>query len=92
MVVTDGVRCVCVAGAGIPLNIVLIDTVGRRLTGATNLFFCGLFFCLLQLDVSRGLLTFFMFAARGFSSATFSWVYLYSIEVRLAAYWSTSAL
>ena len=73
------------AGAGIPLNIVLIDTVGRRLTGTINLFFSGLFFSLLQLDVGRGLLTFFMFAARGFSAATFSWVYLYSIEVRLAA-------
>ena len=82
----------CVAVAGIPLNIVLIDAVGRRLTGAINLFFCGLFFCLLQLDVGRGLLTFFMFAARGFSSSTFSWVYLYSIEVRLAAYRSTSTL
>lgn len=65
----------------IPLNMILIDRIGRRWTGTTNLFFCGLFFSLLQLDVSRGLLTFFMFAARGFSAATFSWVYLYSIEV-----------
>lgn len=65
----------------IPLNIILIDTIGRRWTGTTNLFLCGVFFSLIQLHVSRGLLTFFMFAVRGFSAATFAWVYLYSVEV-----------
>ncbi|XP_076435147.1 putative transporter SVOPL [Babylonia areolata] len=65
----------------IPLNIILIDTLGRRLTGTTNLFMCAVFFCLIQLPVSRGALTFFMFAVRGFSSATFAWVYLYSLEM-----------
>ena len=28
------------------------------------------------------MITFFMFGARGFSAAAFSWVYLYSVEVR----------
>lgn len=65
----------------IPLNLIMVDTVGRKWTGSVNLFLTGLFFCLMQLDVSRGLLTFFMFAVRGFSAATFSWVYLYSVEV-----------
>ncbi|XP_070204086.1 putative transporter SVOPL isoform X2 [Littorina saxatilis] len=65
----------------IPLNVLLIDTVGRKLTGTINLSVTGLFFALMQLPVSRGVLTFFMFAVRGFSAATFSWVYLYSLEV-----------
>ncbi|PVD31657.1 hypothetical protein C0Q70_07075 [Pomacea canaliculata] len=67
--------------ACIPLNILMIDRLGRKKTGAINWLFCGLFFGLLQLSVSRGLLTFFMFAVRAFSAATFSWVYLYSVEI-----------
>ena len=66
----------------LPLNICLIDLVGRRWTGAVNLFGCGLFFILLQLPVPKTLLTVFMFVVRGFSSGMFNFVYIYTSEVR----------
>ncbi|XP_041349044.1 putative transporter SVOPL isoform X2 [Gigantopelta aegis] len=65
----------------LPVNMLLIDCIGRRLTGSLNLAGTGIFFLLLQLSVPRWLLTTFMFAVRGFSSATFNWIYIYSSEV-----------
>ncbi|XP_071094452.1 putative transporter SVOPL [Haliotis cracherodii] len=65
----------------LPVNWLLIDRVGRRITGTVNLSGCGLFFILLQIPVSRSVLTGFMFAVRGFSAATFNWIYIYSSEV-----------
>lgn len=65
----------------LPLNIFLIDLVGRRWTGAVNLFGCGLFFILLQLPVPQTALTCFIFLVRGFSSGMFNFVYIYTSEV-----------
>ncbi|XP_045173106.2 putative transporter SVOPL isoform X2 [Mercenaria mercenaria] len=65
----------------LPLNIFLIDLVGRRWTGAVNLFGCGLFFILLQLPVPQTVLTVFIFMVRGFSSGMFNFVYIYTSEV-----------
>ncbi|KAK3606569.1 hypothetical protein CHS0354_041539 [Potamilus streckersoni] len=65
----------------LPLNIFLIDVIGRRWTGAMNMFGCGLFFILLQLPVSQEVLTLFIFMVRGFSSGMFNFVYLYTSEV-----------
>ncbi|KAL4224126.1 hypothetical protein ACF0H5_017579 [Mactra antiquata] len=65
----------------LPLNIFLIDLVGRRWTGAINLFGCGLFFVLLQLPVPQTVLTVFIFLVRGFSSGMFNFVYIYTSEV-----------
>ena len=67
--------------SALPLNIFLIDLVGRRWTGAINLFGCGLFFVLLQLPVPKAALTVFMFLVRGFSSGMFNFVYIYTSEV-----------
>ncbi|XP_052214568.1 putative transporter SVOPL isoform X12 [Dreissena polymorpha] len=65
----------------LPLNIFLIDLVGRRWTGAVNLFGCGLFFILLQLPVPMTVLTGFIFLVRGFSAGMFNFVYIYTSEV-----------
>ncbi|KAL5016323.1 hypothetical protein ScPMuIL_005912 [Solemya velum] len=65
----------------LPLNLLLIDFIGRRWTGAINLFGCGVFFVLVQLPVSPSLLTFFIFMVRGFSSGVFNFVYIYTGEV-----------
>ncbi|KAJ8312993.1 hypothetical protein KUTeg_010366 [Tegillarca granosa] len=67
--------------ATLPLNLLLVDLVGRRWTGAVNLGGCALFFILLQLDVPQKVLTFFMFVVRGFSSGMFNFVYIYTAEV-----------
>ena len=77
--------------SALPLNIFLIDLVGRRWTGAVNLFGCGLFFILLQLPVPQSALTCFIFLVRGFSAGMFNFVYIYTSEVRFAVvfvlYW-----
>ena len=78
--------------SALPLNICLIDLVGRRWTGAINLFGCGLFFVLLQLPVPKALLTIFMFLVRGFSSGMFNFVYIYTSEVRLLTVKQTRGL
>ncbi|XP_052802513.1 putative transporter SVOPL isoform X2 [Mya arenaria] len=65
----------------LPLNMLLIDVIGRRWTGAINFMGCSVFFLLIQLHVSQGLLTFFIFAVRGFSSGIFNFVYIYTSEV-----------
>ncbi|XP_052799993.1 putative transporter SVOPL [Mya arenaria] len=65
----------------LPLNVLLIDVIGRRWTGAVNLFGCGLFFILLQCPVPQAVLTTFIFLVRGFSSGMFNFVYIYTSEV-----------
>lgn len=65
----------------LPVNMVLFDLIGRRKTGAIDLAGCGLFFILLQIDMSQHLLTVVMLLVRGFSSANFNFVYIYTAEV-----------
>lgn len=65
----------------LPLNMFLIDRVGRRYTGCINFLGCAIFFLLLQLDVSQAVLTLFIFLVRGFSTGIFNFVYIYTSEV-----------
>ncbi|CAL1534353.1 unnamed protein product [Lymnaea stagnalis] len=65
----------------LPINFLLIDRIGRRFTGAMCYFASGFFFVLIQLQVNLGVLTMLMFFVRGFSSATFNFVYIYSSEL-----------
>lgn len=65
----------------LPLNMFLIDCIGRRYTGAVNFLGCSLFFLLIQLDVSQEVLTLFIFMVRGFSTGIFNFVYIYTSEV-----------
>ncbi|XP_053375836.1 putative transporter SVOPL isoform X2 [Mercenaria mercenaria] len=65
----------------LPLNMLLIDLIGRRFTGAVNFMGCTVFFLLIQFHVSQELLTFFIFMVRGFSTGIFNFVYIYTSEV-----------
>uniref|UniRef100_A0A2C9M8D3 Major facilitator superfamily (MFS) profile domain-containing protein n=1 Tax=Biomphalaria glabrata TaxID=6526 RepID=A0A2C9M8D3_BIOGL len=65
----------------LPINFLLFDKIGRRFTGALCYFGAGLFFVLLQLQVELGVLTVFMFFVRGFATACFNFVYIYSSEL-----------
>ncbi|ESO95523.1 hypothetical protein LOTGIDRAFT_160688 [Lottia gigantea] len=65
----------------LPINMILIDKCGRKVTGMVNMCGSGLFFVLMQIHTKRWILTCIMFAVRGFASATFSWVYIYTSEV-----------
>ncbi|XP_013412719.1 putative transporter SVOPL [Lingula anatina] len=66
---------------GLPINLFLMDLIGRQKTLAVSLVGTGVFFLLIQLCVSRGVLTFFLFGARALSSAVFNTVYIYTTEV-----------
>ncbi|XP_052238699.1 putative transporter SVOPL [Dreissena polymorpha] len=65
----------------LPLNMLLIDVIGRRYTGAVNFVGCSVFFLLIQVHVSQEVLTFFIFMVRGFSTGIFNFVYIYTTEV-----------
>ncbi|CAG5123519.1 unnamed protein product [Candidula unifasciata] len=65
----------------IPINFFLIDRIGRLKSGALCYFGTGIFFILIQLKVNLSVLTVFMFFVRAFSSASFSFVYIYSSEL-----------
>ncbi|XP_061197259.1 putative transporter SVOPL isoform X1 [Saccostrea echinata] len=65
----------------LPLNLSLIDRIGRRYTGAVNSFGMALFFILLQINMPKSLLTVIMFMVRGFSQGLFNFVYIYTAEV-----------
>lgn len=65
----------------LPLNLSLIDRIGRRYTGAVNSFGMALFFILLQIHMPKSLLTVIMFMVRGFSQGLFNFVYIYTAEV-----------
>ena len=67
--------------SALPVNMVLIDAIGRRYTGVVNFLGCSVFFLLIQLHVSQGLLTFFIFMVRGLSTGIFNFVYIYTSEV-----------
>ncbi|KAH9518620.1 hypothetical protein Btru_005805 [Bulinus truncatus] len=65
----------------LPINFFLFDRIGRRLTGTLCYLGAGFFFVLIQLPVGITVLTLFMFFVRGFSSACFNFVYIYSSEL-----------
>ena len=67
----------------IPLNMLLVDGVGRRLTLAVDFIMAGVFFLLIQLCVPRLVETLFIFGVRGFSSGLFNIVYIYTLEVSI---------
>nr|XP_022345746.1 synaptic vesicle 2-related protein-like isoform X2 [Crassostrea virginica] len=67
----------------LPLNLLLIDRIGRRYTGAVNSCGMAIFFLLLQLQMPQSLLTIIMFMVRGFSQGLFNFVYIYTAEVLL---------
>lgn len=67
--------------AALPLNLLLIDRIGRRYTGAVNSCGMAIFFLLLQLKMPQSLLTIIMFMVRGLSQGLFSFVYIYTAEV-----------
>nr|XP_022345747.1 putative transporter SVOPL isoform X3 [Crassostrea virginica] len=64
----------------LPLNLLLIDRIGRRYTGAVNSCGMAIFFLLLQLQMPQSLLTIIMFMVRGFSQGLFNFVYIYTAE------------
>lgn len=65
----------------LPVNMILIDLIGRRYTGAFNFLGCTIFFLLIQIHVSQVVLTVFIFMVRGFSTGIFNFVYIYTSEV-----------
>ncbi|XP_078338576.1 putative transporter SVOPL isoform X3 [Crassostrea virginica] len=65
----------------LPLNLLLIDRIGRRYTGAVNSCGMAIFFLLLQLQMPQSLLTIIMFMVRGFSQGLFNFVYIYTAEI-----------
>ncbi|XP_078338577.1 putative transporter SVOPL isoform X4 [Crassostrea virginica] len=65
----------------LPLNLLLIDRIGRRYTGAVNSCGMAIFFLLLQLQMPQSLLTIIMFMVRGFSQGLFNFVYIYTAEL-----------
>lgn len=65
----------------LPLNLLLIDRIGRRYTGAVNSCGMAIFFLLLQLKMPQSLLTVIMFMVRGLSQGLFNFVYIYTAEV-----------
>ncbi|RUS78077.1 hypothetical protein EGW08_014157, partial [Elysia chlorotica] len=71
-----------------PLNMILIDWVGRRRTGGLVCFALAALMSMLiyQNQMSRAVFTLVLFAARGLSSSFGSFLYLYSAEVLLT--WS----
>ena len=69
--------------SALPINMVLIDLVGRRYTGAINFLGCSIFFLLIQIHVPQELLTVFIFSVRAFSTGIFNFVYIYTSEVSL---------
>ncbi|CAH1253764.1 putative transporter SVOPL [Branchiostoma lanceolatum] len=64
----------------IPINLFLVDLIGRKLTMTLNLALVCAFFLLLNLCVSTAWTTFFLFGVRAFISGTFGMVYLYTAE------------
>ena len=68
--------------SALPVNMALLDLVGRRYTGAINFLGCTVFFLLIQIHVSQGVLTIFIFMVRAFSTGIFNFVYIYTSEVR----------
>ena len=69
------------AVSAIPLNMITIDTLGRRATLTIDFLFAGLFFLLIQICASRVWLTVFIFGVRAFTAGIFNTVYIYTSEV-----------
>ncbi|KAI0229457.1 putative transporter SVOPL [Lamellibrachia satsuma] len=65
----------------IPINLLSIDSLGRKWTLTINFLLSGIFFLLVQICTTRAWLTVFIFAVRAFSSAIFNTVYIYTSEV-----------
>lgn len=76
--------------AALPLNLLLIDRIGRRYTGAVNSCGMAIFFLLLQVKMPQSLLTVIMFMVRGLSQGLFNFVYIYTAEVCLLLLYSFS--
>lgn len=74
--------------AALPLNLLLIDRIGRRYTGAVNSCGMAIFFLLLQVKMPQSLLTVIMFMVRGLSQGLFNFVYIYTAEVCLLLLYS----
>ena len=65
----------------IPVNIVTVDTLGRRLTLCLDYGMAGLGFLLLNICTSRTGTTVFLFLIRASVSGVFNIVYIYTSEV-----------
>lgn len=65
----------------LPINILLMDRIGRAKTLCVNFLGAGVFFLLIQICTSRVMLTIFIFCVRGFASAIFNTIYIYTAEV-----------
>lgn len=65
----------------IPINLISIDSLGRKWTLAINFMCAGVFFLLVQICTTRAWLTIFVFGVRAFASAIFNTIYIYTSEV-----------
>ena len=70
----------------IPLNLLTLDTIGRRYTLMLNFLLSAVFFLLVQICATKVVLTMFIFGVRTFSSGIFNAVYIYTTEVRYLLY------
>ena len=69
--------------AAIPINLILIDWVGRRWTLVIAYLLSALFFLLLQICTGRVGLTIIIFAIRAATAGIFNTVYIYTTEVNV---------
>ncbi|XP_035829523.1 putative transporter SVOPL [Aplysia californica] len=65
----------------LPVNMVLIDWLGRRKNAAFNLFMAAILVLIIQLDMPRSVFTIVLFCIRGFSAAFGNLLYIYSSEI-----------
>lgn len=80
----DYLRIMYTAGAELPgllVTLVVIEIVGRKLTMALNFTIVLIGFCLLFICTGEGLLTFFLFLIRAFTTGVFQTMYVYTPEV-----------
>ena len=67
--------------AAIPINLMTIDTLGRRWTLTIDYLLACLFFLLLQVCTGRTGLTIIIFGIRAATAGIFNTIYIYTTEV-----------
>ncbi|ESO01017.1 hypothetical protein HELRODRAFT_82229 [Helobdella robusta] len=65
----------------LPLNFLMVDKIGRRMTIASNFLIAGIFYLLVQICANVTLLTALMFGVRTFITGVFNTIYIYTGEV-----------
>ncbi|XP_006817923.1 synaptic vesicle 2-related protein-like [Saccoglossus kowalevskii] len=65
----------------IPMNVLLVDAIGRIKLLVLYFFLFAMFICFLLICSNRIFLTFTVFGIRAFSSGIFNIVYIYTVEV-----------